>query len=558
MPETIPATTGIVDLLLARGVDTVFSLASEEIIPLLSEIEDERGDEIGVVQCRHEQGAAAMADGYARASGDVGVCVVGRGPAIAQTGTALVSANRHRSKVLYVVPESRRTAAHDGKAFDQSGFLDRIAGDVESIRAPERVVPGLNDAFRRLQNGHGPVALQIPIDVLESDVPADVPVGTQTDWRAGARVEPDDAAVSRAVDAYRDADPSAAPVVVAGRGAVRADAREAIERLAERLGAYLATTIPAIGYFADHPYALGPAGGLGAPVANEHIAASDVVFGVGAGLNHHTLDALDPVDTCVVHVDTDPAHVGRYTDVDVGVVGDARATADALHAELERRGVDDSERFWTADARREIAASSPLSDGPFTDVPGLIDPRELVAALDDALPAGRLVVADVGQYIGWVFDGLTFGRNDRLLWAVDFLALGQGLPVGVGAAMAERERICVVFCGDEGLMMILQELETAARHDVPVVVVVVDDEALGAEYHMGRIRGHSGSVGRIPSPDFDAVTAALGAESHVVRSAADVADLEPELAGDLTGPLVLDCRVDPDVVHRAMGEMDID
>jgi len=560
MAGTIQASKGIVDRLVEQGVGTVFTLASEEIIPLLSEIEDERGDEITAVHCRHEQGAAAMADGYARATDDVGVCIVGRGPAIAQTGTSLVTASRRRSKVLYLVPESRLTAAHDGKGFHQEGFLERMVGDVESIRSPERVLPGLTDVFRRLHNGDGPIAVQMPIDVLESDVPEPDPPRRVRDWRTGARVTPDDAAVTRAIEAFRAAEGTTAPVVLAGRGAVRANAKEAIERVAERMNAYLATSIPAIGYFAEHPYYLGSAGGLGTTVANEFLRESDFVLGFGASLNHHTLDAgaLVDEDTTVVHVDTDPTHIGRFTEVDVGVVGDAKATAEALHAELERNGIDRRGTFWTEEARRYIEASSPVTDEEFDDRPGRVDPRELVAALDATLPEDRLVVTDVGQYIGWVFDGLAFGPGDRLLWTVDFLALGQGLPVGIGAAIAERDRTCIVFCGDGGLMMILQELETAARNDVPMIVVVIDDEALGAEYHMGRIRGYSGAVGRIPSPDFTEVASALGAESHTVRSPSDVQAVASRLAGDLSGPLVLDCKVNPDAVHRAIGEMDID
>ena len=560
MPGTIQAAEGVVDCLVEQGVDTVFTLASEEIIPLLSEIEDNRGEEIDLVECRHEQGAAAMADGYARARDDVGVCIVGRGPAIAQTGTSLVTASRRGSKVLYLVPESRLTAAHDGKGFQQEGFLRRLVGDVETIRSPERLLPGLADVFRRLHNGDGPIAVQVPIDVLESDVPAREPRRRAEDWGKDARMKPDGEAVARAIEVYRNDGGATAPVLLAGRGAVRANAKEAIEQLAERMNAYLATSLPAIGYFGDHPYSLGPAGGLGTTVANERLRESDLVVGFGASLNHHTLDSgtLVDEDTSVVHVDADPTHIGRFTDVDVGIVGDAKTTAQALHAELERRGIDRRGAFWTDEARSDIEASTPVTEGEFEPRPGRVDPRELVTALDAALPGERLMVTDVGQYIGWGFDGLTFGPDDRLIWTVDFLALGQGLPAGIGAALAEQERTCVVFCGDGGLMMILQELETAARNDVPMILVVMDDEALGAEYHMGRMRGHSGEVGKVSSPDFTRVASALGARSHTVRSASDVEALEPTLTDDLTGPLVLDCKVNPNAVHRAIGEMDID
>lgn len=286
---------------------------------------------------------------------------------------------------------------------------------------------------------------------------------------------------------------------------------------------------------------------------------SDFLFALGAILNRHTVNSGELVraDAKVVHVDTDPTQIGQYTQVDVGIVGDAKTTVEALEAELDENGIDRSGEFWTDLVRRRIEESSPLTDRAFDESPGTVDPRDLIVSLDANLPEQRLIVTDVGHFIGWVFDGLAYGPDDRQIWAVDFLALGMGLPVGIGAAVASVDRTCIVFSGDGGLMMSLQELETAVRNEVPMIVVVVNDQGLGAEYHMGRIRGYSGSVGRVPALDFAALAADLGAEGHTVRSVADVEDVAPRLNGELTGPLVLDCRVNPNVVHRAMGEMEI-
>lgn len=553
----------IVELLRKEDVDTVFSLASEEIIPLLSEIEDNRGDEIQIIHCRHEQGAAAMADGYSRACDAVGVCIVGRGPAIAQTGTALRTASAYGSNVLYLVPETRLTSTHDGKGFEQVAFLETMVGKVESIRSPEVLLSSLTDVFRRLRAGDGPIAVQIPTDVLEGDISdSEIPAASIFSGGGGqdARLYPDDAKVAEAVNAYLDSDATKAPVIIAGRGAVSANAKEAIEGLAERMNAYLATSLQAKGYFADHPYYLGSAGDLGTNVANEFVIESGLIIAFGCSLNHHTVDSGELVrdDTKVVHVDVNPTHIDRFIGVDVGIVGDAKTTAEALLVELEQIGIDRTGEFWTDRIRRRIEESSSMSDREFDEQPGTVDPRDLIRSLDATLPQNRLIVTDVGHFIGWVFDGLTYGPTDRQIWAVDFLALGLGLPVGIGAALGEKDRTCIVFCGDGGIMMILQELETAARNDVPMIVVVMNDEALGAEYHMGRIRGHSGSFGKIPAPNFATLAEEFGAEGHTIYSVADVEDLTSELTEDLTGPLVLDCKVNPNVVHRAMGGMEID
>lgn len=566
MPGTpMKAYEAVVDRLVAASVDTVFGLASEEIIALLSEMEDNRPDDLRVVHCRHEQGAAAMADGYARFSGGIGVCVVGRGPAIAQTGTALVSASKAGSRVLYLVPETRRTVAYDGKGFSQTTFLETMVGTVDSVRTPAVLSERIDDAVRRLRAGEGPIALQVPIDVLEAEVPGDaVAAGeAEVDEAAGlgqSPMEPAPDALEAVVDAYLDADATEPPVVLAGRGAVRAGAKDAIEALAERMGAYLVTTLQAMGYFADHPYGLGFAGDLGAPLANEYLAETGFLLALGCGLNHHTVDEghLVRSDAKVVHVDTDPDAIGRFTPVDVGVVADARATATALEAELAEFGIDRADEFWTEPVAEEVAASTPVTDRAFEETPGTADPRDVVAALDDALPAGRLVVVDVGHFAGFLFDGLTLEPTDDLHWTTDFLSLGQALPFGTGAALAEDDRTPIVVCGDGGFLMILQELETAAREGVPMIVVVLNDDALGAEYHMGQLRGFSGDVGKVPAPDLGAVASDLGADGHTLRSAEEVEAMADALTGALDGPLVLDCRVNPNATHRSMGNLSIE
>lgn len=551
-----------VDLFAARDVDTVFTLLSEEIIEFVSEMEDNWGEHFRVVHCRHEQGAAAMADGFSRAGDGIGVCIVGRGPAIAQTGTSLVTASNNGSRVLYVVPETRRTTAHDGKGFEQTTYLETMVGDVASVRTPERVVPALSEAIYRLRAGQGPIAVQVPTDVLEADVPDDSVDALGEPPRApqDARIQPEPSAVEAAVDCYLDSDATKAPVVLAGRGAVASGAKEAIEALAERLGAYLVTSARAMGYFADHPFGLGFAGDLGSDLANEYVMEADYVLGIGAGLNHHTVDSghLLAEGAKVVHVDTDPGRIGRFTEVDVGIVGDARVTAEALTAELDELGIERADEFWTEKVRRRVEEHDQFTDRTFEEVPGTVDPRDLVRALEEVLPEDRFLVSDVGHFGNWVFDGLTLGPTDRFLWTVDFLSLGQALPMSVGAAMAEEERTTITVCGDGGLMMVLQELETAARNDVPLVVVVFNDEALGAEYHMAKIRGYSGESGRMTAPDFADVAADLGATGHTIRSVEDVEALAGELDGDLPGPVVLDCKVNPEVLHQSMGNLSIE
>jgi thiamine pyrophosphate-dependent acetolactate synthase large subunit-like protein len=361
--------------------------------------------------------------------------------------------------------------------------------------------------------------------------------------------------VEAAFEHYLDSDATRAPVVIAGRGAVQADAREALEGLAERLDAFLATTLQARGYFEDHPFSVGFTGDLGSPLANEKLTEADFVFAAGCSLNPHTHDSGNLVrdGAKTVHVDTDPTSIGRYLDVDLAIHGDAGVTAREFTRLLEDRGVDRSGEFRTEDARRRIADSSPLSDREFEVDPGRMDPRVLARSLDELLPRDRLVVTDAGHFATWVLDGITVRHPDEFVWTLDFTAIGQGLAIGIGAALSGAERNCVTVCGDAGFMMALQEVETAARHGAPITVVVMNDSTLGAEYHQAKNAGFSGDVARIDTPDIAALAERLGAEGYTVRSESDLEAVRDVLGGSRTGPVVLDCRIDPDVRHRVYG-----
>lgn len=547
---------GISRILDREGVENVFGLMSEEIIPLLSTIEADR-EGIRLVQARHEQAAAAMADGYARTTGEVGVCIVGRGPAIAQTGTSLLTARKAGSNVLYVVAETALSDTYDDKGFGQQSYLETMVGNVVSVRSPETLVPQFRDAFRELRTSDGSIAIQVPEDVLEAELgdgtlgyePATVPTGQD------ARLQPAPDAIDHAVDLYLDSDATKPPVLLAGRGAVRAEAGPAIEALAERVNGFLATTLQAQGFFSEHPYGLGFVGSLGHPLANERLRESDYVLAFGCGLNPHTTDSghLLREDAKLVQVDTDPARFERYTDVDLGVLGDARTVATDFESALADRGIDRSGEFWTADARQEIADRPAMSDREFPERPDTMDPRDLVRRLDEILPAERLVVHDAGHFATWVRDAVEIPSPEDHLWTLDLAAVGQGLPIGIGSALATTGRACVTVCGDAGLMMSLQEIETAVRYEVPIIVVVMNDETLGAEYHVGQGSTDQPATAEIESPDIGAVAEALGAEGHTVRSVSELDAIADRLGQRPAGPVVVDCRTDRNVRNRLYG-----
>lgn len=548
----------ITDVLNDAGVDTVFTLQSDGNMRLLAHLHGERADDFRLIKARHEQAAMAMADGYSRVSDDICVCTIGRGPAVAQTGSALVTARRRGSDFLVVVPESATDSSFDTKGFDQEAYLDTTLDNVISIRSHETVLPGLREGLRRVNTGGGPVAVQVAQNVLDSDFDVATDAEDRDTFELGnaeafgSHVHPDTEPIEKAVDLYLESDATKAPIILAGRGAIRSDARDAIESLAERMNALLATTLQGRGYFDDHPYSLGFVGHYGGNLANELFMESDYVLAVGCSLNPYTTDSghLFHDDKKLVHIDADPTAIERYTEVDVGIFGDATTTVEAFESELERHDIDRSGTFWTDRLRDRIASEPPFVDREFPEQPETIDPRDLVIGLDRMVPEDRTVVSDTGHVTRWVLDAIETPTPDDFIWPGEFGSIGLGLPVGIGAALGS-DRTCLTVCGDAGFMMSIHEVETAVRYDVPILIVVMNDRALGTEYHSLTQYTDHADVSIIDTPDLGAVARAMGADGAAVRSMSDLEDLEETLSRPPEGPFVVDCKVNREVKHRS-------
>jgi thiamine pyrophosphate-dependent acetolactate synthase large subunit-like protein len=256
-------------------------------------------------------------------------------------------------------------------------------------------------------------------------------------------------------------------------------------------------------------------------------------------------------DAKIIHVDTNPANIGRFRRVDLGIVGDTRETATAISRELTEQQLDRDGELWTDSIRNHIAETSPLDDREFPAQDGRIDPRDVVRTLDRVVPEDRLVVTDGGHFVRWVLDGIEVKDPLDYIWTLDFGSIGQGLPIGIGAAEATDRRTCVTVCGDAGFMMVLQEVETAARNEIPLLIVVLNDDALGVEYHSLNNTGEYPDVALSETPDLAGVADKLGATGHTIRSPSDIEELSEELGTRPDGPIVLDCKVNRNVIHRS-------
>lgn len=541
----------VIELLDAENIETIFTLMSEDTMALMSELEKSWQDSIRMIKTRHEQGAMAMADGYARAHDDIGVCMVGRGPAVSQIGNAMVTARKKGSDVLVIVPGSPQSDEYDVKNFEQEEYLRSTIGNVLTIESHETLVPKFKEALRRVKVGDGPLAVQIPWDILDEETDDSHEIGPVKMPAQSVRTHPDPESIEKAVEIYVDSDAFQPPVILAGRGAINSGGKEALEELAERTSAVLTTSLQGRNYFEDHPYYLGFNGSWGTNLANAYTSEADLVFAFGASLNPYTIDKghIFGEGTKVIHVDRDPVSIGRYADIELGIQGDVRATAEALNAELARRDIDREGELLDDTLKKRVAEESTMNDREYPEMPGTIDPRELVTTLNELLPEDKKVVTDGGHLTRWVMDGIHTPPQD-FTFTLDFASIGLGLPMGIGTAVA-ADKPCITVCGDAGFMMSIQELETAIRNDIQITIFVMNDSSLNSEYHSLDVKGEDPDVALVPAPDFAEVAKALGADGHTVRSIEEVEAISDEIASEPDGQLVVDCKINHEVRHRS-------
>jgi thiamine pyrophosphate-dependent acetolactate synthase large subunit-like protein len=499
------------------------------------------------VPARHESGAVTAADAYARLSGRVGLCTVHQGPGLTNAVTGLAEAAKSRTPMLVMAGDTAAGASHSNFRMDQGGLAESVGALSEALGSAATAVDDVARAWRRALTERLPVVVSMPIDVQAAECPEPAAFAAPSRPAAApADAESVDAAAGILARSRR-------PLLIAGRGAVLAGARKPIEHLARASGALLATSAVANGLFAGHAYDLGISGGFATPLAAELIPKADVIVSLGASLNMWTTrrGRLLGEGARLLQVDVESEAIGLHRPADVALVGDAALTARAL---LDAVGHGAQETWRTPELAAEIARRR-WRDEPYTDASGdgRIDPRTLAIALDDLLPAERLFACDGGHFMGWLPMYCRVPDEQGMVFTQGFQAIGQGFATAVGAAVARPDRLVVCGVGDGGALMGVSELETIARLGLPVLVVVFNDAAYGAEVHHFGPDGFPLDTVRFPDTDFAALGRAHGMEALTVRTPADLAPLREWLEWRQR-PLLLDAKVVPTVVGEWLPE----
>lgn len=497
---------------------------------------------------RHESQGVAAADAYARVTGTVGVCMVTQGPAFTNALTALVTAHRARTPLLLLAADSSELGPDDRltavlQSLDQGGAAAGLGLSVRRLE-PQRCIPAIADAFAEARYAQRPVVVNVPTQYLTDRYEGPLDAGAHPPPRAdhvdAGQIQ---AAASALLAARR-------PVVLAGLGAVQAEAGQTLSRLAAHCGALLATSWRAASLFAGEEYAVGVSGGFSPPGVAELLEQADCVLAVGVSLNHFTTAKRRLYrEATVIHCDLDGGAFNRFAAADLAVLGDAAQVAGALLAEVTRRGP--AAGGWRADLDPEDLAARRRLPLPNDPAGPRLDPRPLCVAIDRVLPAERTVVVDGGLFALVVADHVSVPDPRAIVWMLDFLATGGAMGAAVGAALGRPDHLAVLFIGDGGMMMTLGDLDLAIRDRIPMLVIVLNDAAYGAEVQQLRRAGLDEGLARFATPDLAAVAEAMGAEGMVIRSLDDVAVLPERIALGLEGPLVVDAHIES-ILPRAI------
>jgi acetolactate synthase I/II/III large subunit len=483
------------------------------------------------VPAAHEAGAATMADAYARVSGKVAVLSVHQGPGVTNALTGIAEAAKSQTPVVVLAPEA--TGPQSNFYIDLAGAASAVGADFFRVRAAESAVSDTLEAFRAAARGRT-VLLGLPLDV-QAGIASQEPVGIQSTLDT---VVPQTSQLAEALMGARR------PVFIAGRGAARRRqaARVALARLADRCGALLTVSAAAKGLFAGDPWYLDICGGFATPLAAELVAQADLVVAWGSTLNMWTTRhgrLLGP-DAVLVQVDHDPDAIGRHRPVTLGVAGDVVTVADAVLAQMSKR-----DGWRTPELRKRIAAEGRWRDVPYVDESGggRIDPRTLSIGLDDLLPAQRTVAVDSGNFMGYPSMFLSVPDEAGFCFTQAYQSVGLGLASAIGAAVARPDRLPVAALGDGGFLMSVAELTTAVRLSLPLLVVVYNDAAYGAEVHHFGPDGHPLGTVTFPDTDLAQIGRGFGCAGLTVRTNGDLDGVAQWLAGPRERPLVVDAKV---------------
>lgn len=549
--QVVTGAEAVVASLVAEGVRYVFGYPGGQAIKMFDALY--RNGAISHILARHEQAAVHEADGYARATGEVGVVLVTSGPGATNTVTGIATAYMD-SVPLVVITGQVPCGVIGTDSFQESdivGITMPIVKHSYLVKSVNEIARTFREAFHIARTGRpGPVVIDIPSDIAsertEFSYPekVDLPSYKPT-YKGNARQVK--AAVARLASAER-------PILYAGGGVIASGATEELVSLAERLQIPVVTTLMGKGGIpASHPLNLGAIGMHGSKYANRALTESDLIIAAGARFSDRVTGRLDEFapDADVIHIDIDPAEIGKVRKAQIPIVGDLASVLSDINSQLSKQETPVRTRAWLA-AIAEWKARYPFFDpardaaqeGDSTEIIPEAVMKQLSCALDSD---ASVVTTEVGQHQMWAAQYIDRERPRTFITSGGLGTMGFGFPAALGAAIACPEKQVVCVAGDGSFQMNIQEMATAAVHRIPVKVVLMDNRCLGMVHQWQKLFCDQRYAATLldPVPDFVAVAKAYGWQARRIERSCDVSDALAEMLAS-PGPYLLDVAISRD------------
>ena len=482
-----------VETLRVQGVKVAFGIVGSAFMPGLDVFE---AGGIRFVDVAHEQGAAHMADGYTRASGEVAVCIAQNGPGITNFVTAVAAAYWNHTPMVVITPETGTTTQGLGgfQETRQLPYFEEITCHQETLSHPARMVEALSRCFQRARQHSAPVQFNVPRDMFCQIIDVEIPEPIMPGRQMGDQDTVEAAAAMLAQAKF--------PVIIAGAGVVLSDAIDECRQLAERLGAPVANSYLHNDSFpASHPLAVGPLGYQGWESAMQLVKQADVILALGTRLNPFSTLPQHSIEywtgqAKIIQVDSNPDMLGLAKRIDYAVCGDARAVAGQLLAALgdhdcgdagtqRKNQVSTLKSAWLQKLagwdHEDDDEGSSWNQRAKDDEPDKLAPRQVLRAIQDGLPRDAMVSTDIGNICAMANSYLPFEEPRSFFAPGMFGNCGYAFPSIMGAKMARPDRAAVALVGDGAFGISMNELPTCSRMKIPVTIVVFRNGQWGAE-----------------------------------------------------------------------------
>ena len=565
----ITASGLLLKYLAGEGVEYIFGVPGTSLIPLFDAIN--RQSDIKPILAKHEEGAAFMADGYARVSGHIGVCYATSGPGATNLITGVANAFMDNIPLLVITGQVPLSIYGKGtfqdstkEGIDSVAMFESITKYSTMIMSKYKVPEAIREALRRALSGKkGPVHLSCPKDIMEAKL-EDTLLPPKT-----YRVKPEYFDRRLVIDAAQKIVHAKKPLMLVGSGVVASGATSEVYELAEMLNIPVATTPKAKGAFPEsHQLSLGVLGLCGSPTAEEYIMGGgvDVLIVIGSSLNQMTTFSWDPrimPSDCLIQVDIDPSQIGKNYPTHIGLVGDCSAVLGEIsfrilrelqeHDPDKERPIEEIVKF-----KQKVGRFVNEEKMYSTDIP--LKPQAVMAELQKILPKDGIVFGDTGNHTCWAIHYLSFDKPN-FISAFGLLPMGYAIAGAIGGKLAAPDKPVICITGDGCFLMNGMEVAAAVSHNVPVVWIVFNNAKLGLVHELQKF-----SLGeKTVSTTFNRVNLAkvaegLGAQGFIVERPGELSRILPE-ALKSGKPTVIDVIVDENEVPpierwvRSVGEL---